>query len=44
MGNMIESMLYVDEQALPPEGFCEDCGRELYGPTMTCLHCERSNP
>lgn len=44
MRNIIEPMLYVDEQALPPEGFCEDCGGELYAPGFVCLRCERRKP
>ena len=41
MGNIIEPMLYVDEQSLPPAARCEVCGGEVYPPTLTCLRCER---
>ena len=44
MENIIEPMLYQDEQALPPAGFCEVCGGEVYAPTLACLRCERRRP
>ena len=40
----IEAVLYMDPQAVKPVGFCPVCARELYPPTLTCLHCERSTP
>ena len=44
MENIIEPMLYVDQQSLPPAAFCETCGGELYAPGLVCLRCERRKP
>lgn len=44
MYNIIEPMLYVDEQAILPAAFCEVCGGEQYVPGLTCLRCERRKP
>lgn len=40
----IEPMLYIDPQAQVPEGYCETCGGACYGPSCTCLRCERDRP
>ena len=44
MTSVVEQVLYVDEQSLPPAGFCQVCGGELYAPSLTCLRCERRKP
>lgn len=44
MMTVIEPVLFVDEQSLPPGAFCETCRGELYPPTFTCLRCERRKP
>ena len=44
MTSVVEQVLYVDEQSLPPAGFCEVCGGELYAPSLACLRCERRKP
>lgn len=41
---MIEPMLYIDIQSLPPACFCERCGGERYAPSLVCLRCERRAP
>ena len=41
MTSVVEQVLYVDEQSLPPAGFCEVCGGELYESGFSCLRCER---
>ena len=41
MTSVVEQVLYVDQQSLPPAGFCQVCGGELYAPSLTCLRCER---
>ena len=37
---MLESVLYIDIQSLPPAGFCERCGGEVYQPSLKCCRCE----
>ena len=37
---MLESVLYIDIQSLPPAGFCEHCGGEVYRPSLKCCRCE----
>ncbi len=44
MREIIEPMLYVDEQALAPAAFCQVCRGELYEPGFVCLRCERRKP
>lgn len=39
--NGIEPVLYLDEQAARPGGFCQVCGGECYLPSGRCLRCER---
>ena len=41
MTSVVEQVLYVDEQSLPPAAVCQVCGGELYAPSLTCLRCER---
>ncbi len=36
---MIQQVLYIDPQALPPKHRCRFCRRECYGPV--CLRCQR---
>ena len=38
---MMEGTLYYDPQAAVPGCFCPNCGSECYGPTYTCIYCER---
>ena len=35
-----ESVLYIDIQSLPPAGYCEKCGGEVYRPSLRCYRCE----
>lgn len=37
----IQSVLYIDEQAKIPAGYCEDCGGALYRPDCICIRCQR---
>ena len=37
---MLESVLYIDIQSLPPAGYCEKCGGEVYRPSLRCYRCE----
>ena len=36
---MLESTLYIDIQSLPPAGYCEKCGGEVYAPSLKCCRC-----
>ena len=38
---MYESILYTDPQAVRPASLCPVCGGECYGPSLTCIRCER---
>ena len=40
MTREIQSVLYVDEQDLPPGDHCPVCGGERYRPGLRCLRCE----
>ncbi len=40
----LESILYTDENAAIPGGFCPLCGSELYPPGYHCIRCEKENP
>lgn len=42
--NWIEPVLYLDEQAAIPAGFCPVCAGECYSPGFFCLRCERRLP
>lgn len=37
----IEQALYIDPQAEVPAGCCQQCGGELYAPSLVCSRCER---
>ena len=41
MTDLIESVLFVDPQAVPPVCRCRCCGGERYAPGRRCLRCER---
>jgi hypothetical protein len=36
---MLEGVLYIDIQSLPPAGYCEKCGGERYWPSLICGRC-----
>ena len=36
---MLEGVLYIDIQSLPPAGYCEKCGGEVYWPRLICGRC-----
>ena len=40
MMTLIQPVLWVDEQARIPAGFCEQCGGECYHPSRLCPDCE----
>lgn len=37
----IEPNLHIDPQRKKQDGFCENCGGELYAPSLICSRCER---
>ena len=41
---MLESVLYTDIQGLPPAGYCEHCGGEVYWPSLICCRCGEGEP
>ena len=40
---MLESTLYIDIQSLPPAGYCEKCGGEVYLPSLRCCRCKEED-
>ena len=44
MTSLIEPMLFIDIQSLPPADCCPVCGGERYAPSLICLRCERRKP
>jgi len=44
MIDCIESILYIDPQAVPPGGYCPVCGGALYLPSLYCIRCGRDEP
>lgn len=44
MFDLIESNLYIDNQAAIPAGRCERCGGALYFPSCICIRCEEAAP
>ena len=40
----VEQILYIDEQAQIPAGYCPRCHGALYAPSCICLRCGEDEP